>query len=241
MRLLIDAGNTRIKWAVVDGARWVADGALAHDQTDALRHIAADHAVAPSATGVNVAGPAVGASIHAALGAAGVTPQWLRSSAQRGGVHNLYDDPTQLGADRWAALIGARAHHRGPCLVVSAGTATTVDLLASDGRFLGGLILPGEWLMRRALARDTAQLPLAEGEPQVTPRNTVDAIVTGCLYAQVGAIERMFRHIADQPDARCLLAGGAADRLRPLLDLPCERVDHLVLRGLTIVSVEDAA
>lgn len=157
---------------------------------------------------------------------------WLHASAQACGVRNAYARPEQLGADRWAALIGARGLLASACLVVCAGTATTVDLLAADGEFRGGLIFPGFDLMRAALAGNTAQLPLAEGEFKSLPRNTLDAIVSGCLQAQVGGIERMFAGIASEPGAVCLLTGGGAARLSPHLNIPLQLTDNLILDGL---------
>src|SRR5687767_15371804 len=64
-------------------------------------------------------------------------PIWLRAESERCGVRNRYEIPDRLGPDRWAALIAARELHAGPCLVVNAGTATTVDMLSEDGSFLG--------------------------------------------------------------------------------------------------------
>ena len=113
-----------------------------------------------------------------------------------------------------------------------AGTATTIDTLDAGGRFRGGLILPGLDLMRRALARDTAALPLASGEHEAYPRNTDDAIISGCLEAQLGAIERAFMRIAGAPDSLCLLSGGAAQMLAPQLNIPHRLIDNLVLEGL---------
>jgi type III pantothenate kinase len=126
--------------------------------------------------------------------------------------------------------------HPHAALVVTAGTATTVDLLSSDGDFLGGLILPGIDLMQQALARGTAQLPLADGHFALQPRRTIDAIRSGCLNAQAGAVERMFRQIRHEPHAICLLGGGAADAFAPLLDLPLRRIDNLVLQGLAALA-----
>ncbi len=235
--LLIDAGNTRVKWALVRDGYWLDHGALEHDRIGTLTQAIEGHSLV-SVLGTNVAGARVADAIAAALPLA---PRWLAACERCCGVINRYDDPAQLGADRWAALIGARAASPGPLLVVSAGTATTVDLLSADGEFLGGLILPGEALMRRSLARDTADLPLAEGEPVDCPRNTHDAIVTGCLQAQAGAIERMYRRIAEQPRALCMLAGGAAERIAPLLALPLRRIDDLVLRGLERIAAGEPA
>ena len=107
-----------------------------------------------------------------------------------------------------------------------------MDLLDANGVFRGGLILPGFDLMRAALARNTAQLPLAEGVFCAEPRNTMDAIVSGCLQGQLGAIERMFSAIAAEPGARCLLTGGAAERLAAHLKIPFQLVDNLILNGL---------
>jgi type III pantothenate kinase len=147
-------------------------------------------------------------------------------------VRNSYDLPERLGADRWAALIGARGQLSTACLVVCAGTATTVDWLDAGGTFRGGLILPGVDLMRASLARNTAQLPLADGHFRYEPRNTMDAIVSGCMHAQVGAIERMFAKIAAEPGAVCLLTGGAAQSIVPLLNIPFRLTENLILDGL---------
>ena len=248
MILLVDAGNTRVKWRIVgaDAAAVRTEGACAHDELDSLGdQIAALAGLPPSGphigriVGTNVAGPAVAERIAALAQPWGLAPEWLTPVAVCAGVTNLYDNPAQLGADRWAALIGARRLHAGDCLVVSAGTATTVDLLTADGRFQGGLILPGVELMQRALAGGTAQLPLAAGHFALAPRCTADAIRSGCLQAQAGAVERMFHQIADRPDPLCLLAGGAVNAFAHLLDLPQRRVDNLVLLGLQTIVCGD--
>ena len=85
------------------------------------------------------------------------------SQAEQCGVRSSYAEPAQLGADRWAALIGARRRYAGPCAVVNAGTTMTVDALSAEGIFLGGFIVPGLELMREALARNTAQLKAQDG------------------------------------------------------------------------------
>jgi len=230
--IAIDAGNTRIKWGVHDGAAWLAQGALQTGAASRLAEVAAGWPSGERVVACNVAGEAVGATVEAALAARRSTVRWLRSSAQCCGVRNGYETPERLGADRWAALIGARAQTASACLVVCVGTATTVDLLAAHCEFRGGLILPGVDLMRASLARNTAQLPLAEGEFRCAPRNTMDAIVSGCLHAQLGAIERMYAKLAAEPGARCLLTGGAAPSLVPHLNIPFLLVENLILDGL---------
>ncbi len=230
--IAIDAGNTRIKWGVHDGSNWLAQGALPTGEVSRLAEVAAGWPVGEQVVACNVAGDAVAAAICAALTSRFGAPRWLRSSAYCCGVRNGYEQPERLGADRWAALIGARAQTSSACLVVCVGTATTVDWLAADGEFRGGLILPGVDLMRASLARNTAQLPLADGQFRCAPRNTVDAIVSGCLHAQLGAIERMYAKLSAEPGARCLLTGGAAPSLVPHLEIPFVLVESLILDGL---------
>ncbi|MDR1855103.1 MAG: type III pantothenate kinase [Azoarcus sp.] len=230
MMMLIDAGNSRIKWRLVAENGVLGAGACTHDATGEL----AARLETPGITrvlGCNVAGPARAEALAALAARRGLAVEWLASSAQRCGVQNMYTHPTRLGADRWAALIGARGHHAGNVLVVMAGTATTLDILSADGRFVGGHILPGVGLMRQLLADGTAQLPLMGGRYRTRPRDTADAIVSGCLNAQAGAIERVFRQL-DDPRAACLLSGGAADEIEALLDIPFQRVENLVLDGL---------
>ncbi|MCK9259218.1 MAG: type III pantothenate kinase [Azoarcus sp.] len=237
MTLLIDAGNTRIKWRL-SGTTNPVEGACEHDQLDALDAVLATTPDIHRIIGANVAGPLVGGRIGALAAKRGITPEWITPGARHCGVRNLYHRPAQLGADRWAALIGARSQHLHACLVVMAGTATTIDLLDASGDFLGGLILPGVELMQRALTSNTAQLPLLAGQYSVTPRSTADAILSGCLHAQAGAVERMFRQIESADGACCLLGGGAADAFANLLPVPVQRVDNLVLDGLARIARE---
>jgi len=228
--LCIDCGNTRLKWGLRNGTKWIGQGALALSELAGLA-VPAERIVA-----CNVAGDKARHGVEALATRLVVPLRWLRAQAAGGGVTNGYEHPEQLGVDRWAALIGARALHAGPAIVVMSGTATTVDRLDADGVFQGGLILPGLAMMREALAGGTADLPVAAGEFRPLPRNTFDAIASGCLNATLGAIERMFRQVADRPDALCLLAGGAAPTLAAHLVLPHRVVESLVLEGLASVA-----
>lgn len=239
--LLLDAGNSRIKWALVESSQWLVSGAFPTQEVQRLATALASEPRPSRAVCVSVAGRQVEHVITATLAQMGLTAEWFRSTGYCCGVRNDYDQPGQLGADRWAALVAAHALHGAACLVVSAGTATTIDRLDADGGFRGGVILPGEQLMREALAGNTAQLPLAKGTYQPCPRNTMDAIVSGCRQAQAGAIERMFRAIAHQPRALCLLTGGNAAALAPLLSSPQRRVDNLVLHGLALAATTHAS
>ena len=239
MILCIDSGNTRLKWGLRDGSAWAATGALAHAQAAAwelpqrpLRIVAC-----------NVAGSRGDSAIEALAQRLDLGVDWVRSQPAQCDVVNRYDAPDQLGADRWAALIGARSLYAGPCVVVMCGTATTIDLLDADGKFQGGLILPGLDLMRAALADSAADLPPARGEYHELPRNTFDAIASGAVEATLGAIERMSRRTASAVrvdtathDFSVILSGGAASMLVPHLELQHRVIDNLVLEGVARIA-----
>jgi type III pantothenate kinase len=179
----------------------------------------------------NVAGSAMRERLASLLPQ--VPVEWFASSASRAGLANGYRNPAQLGCDRFAAAIGARALVPGRSLVVATcGTATTIDAVSAGGVFIGGMILPGLGLMASSLAKNTAQLPqVAPGAapPPQFADNTDDAIVSGCLNAQAGAIERAVA--AHRADA-CILSGGAAPWVAPALTISYQLADNIVLAGL---------
>ena len=238
MILCIDSGNSRIKWALYADGAWRENGAI--DHADGAQLAALPQRLPPPACVMlaNVAGAAALAAIRQALAPWFSVVHEVKTTAAAGGVVNRYENPAVLGVDRWCALIGARGLTPGPCVAVMAGTATTIDTLDGDGNFIGGLILPGLGLMHRALARDTAALPLAAGKYVAWPRSTDDAITSGCLEAQLGAIERAVARLAG---AHCLLSGGAAAAIGEHLGVPHRRVDNLVLEGLLRLAADHHA
>lgn len=211
MKVLIDVGNTRMKLGWVDGATGRREShalALGHHDLPQLAGWLEQLTPAPlGALGVNVAGKAMAAALDALfLGRYGQPVRWITGQAQAGGVRNAYDTPEQLGADRWAAMIGLAQHAKSqPLLLASFGTATTLDTLGaerpagstneSQGNlvFYGGLILPGPALMRSALATGTANLPEANAPFAAYPTHTHQAISSGIAAAQAGALLRQWR------------------------------------------------
>jgi type III pantothenate kinase len=160
--LLVDAGNTRVKWAIAHAGaapgEWIAHGAVVHAELDSLTAAWAGRGVSRAVVS-NVAGSAIRERLSALLPLS--EPEWFGAQPALAGLRNRYRNPTQLGADRFAAALGARALAPGQALVVATcGTATTVDGVSADGDFVGGMILPGLGLMLSSLARGTAQLPL---------------------------------------------------------------------------------
>lgn len=234
--LLLDAGNSRLKWTLAGLDGWLCNGTADYDALESFAVALLSHPPAAEAIGCNVAGPAVAEQLETLL--APLPISWLRPTAELAGVRNGYREPGQLGADRWAALIGARGVAQGDAIVVMAGTAMTVDALTAEGDFLGGLIVPGFKLMRQALAHGTADLGLPEGALADFPHSTGEAIVNGALAALAGAVVEMRTRLAARRKrpVEVFLSGGDAPRLLPLLAPRLAQtlvaVDNLVLRGL---------
>ena len=239
MRLLaIDAGNTRVKWALHENGVWGPQG---WEPTADSERLAAALCTVPAPTHIivaNVAGERVARAVAQAAGHHHAEITWVTACTGQCGVRSGYAVPAQLGADRWAALIGVRARYAAACVVVNAGTTVTVDALSSDGLFLGGCIVPGAELMQDALARGTAQLTRGIGKFLYFPDNTADAIVSGAVNALAGAIDRMlgFMREAGEDEPFVALSGGAAEMLAPHLQGRVERIDNLVLEGLLRIA-----
>jgi type III pantothenate kinase len=162
-------------------------------------------------------------------------PVEFRAAARTLDVVNGYDDPTSLGADRWAALVGARGLTPAPACIIDCGTAVTVDALAANGEFLGGAIFPGLALARAILAHGTAAVqPPPGSDASCLGRSTADAVAGGTLFALAGAIERVVREQQVQLGgaARVLMTGGDAPLLAARIAQPVEHVPDLVLQGL---------
>lgn len=246
--LLIDVGNTLIKWAIPaagfvagDGGagRWRHVGSVAHSDVASLAQ-AWEGLTVTRVIVSNVAGPVVKETLRAMLCQVFGTQlhiEWFVSQAALAGLRNLYKNPAQLGSDRFASAIGAHAMFPQRALIVATcGTATTVDAVTAAGDFIGGMILPGLGVMTTSLALNTAQLPQIHSlsSPATSfADNTADAIIIGCIAAQVGAIERAITtHRMLHGEVLCVLAGGAAPAVASCLAVPYKKVDNLVLIGL---------
>ena len=246
--MAIDVGNTRLKWALYEaprpGASLLAQGAEFLDHIDRLSDTAWARLPTPSRMlGCVVAGDAVKRRVEEQMELWDVAPQWVVSSAQEAGLINGYDHPTRLGCDRWVAMIGARHHMLAqgparPLVVVMVGTAVTVEAIDTEGRFLGGLILPGHGIMLRALESGTAGLHVPTGEVRPFPTNTSDALTSGGTYAIAGAVERMVQHVIQHCGAEpaCMMTGGAGWKMAPSLGRHFELVDNLIFDGLLEIA-----
>ncbi|WP_343669007.1 type III pantothenate kinase [Paraburkholderia heleia] len=259
--LLIDAGNSRIKWALV-----APDGSRLHAGT--MDHVRGDGVQAPPAAGEagseawatlprpcgawisNVAGAAVVERLDTLVQAhwPGLPRTVVRACAQQCGVTNRYTTPGALGSDRWAGMIGAHAAYPDePLLIATFGTATTLEALRADGTFVGGMIAPGFTLMMRSLGEHTAQLPVVAGgvanagNPGIAfATDTQRSISAGCALAQAALVERAWADLQDawRMPVRLVVSGGAAAEVTAALKVPHTRHDALVLSGLALIAAQ---
>lgn len=241
MKLFFDVGNSRAKWAAWDGRRWVAEGSIPTDADPPVHWISA----VPRPDAIWLASVSAEERVLQISGACetafGMSPQRIRATASACGVRCAYADPSRLGVDRWLAVVAAFIEARGSAIVFDCGTAITVDAVRADGEHLGGLIIPGIALMRRALYGSTANIPdEGDGDVGLLARDTRSAVSGGSVYAAVAFMQHVAAelrtHIGEK--TRVLLTGGDAERLRPLLSPDFEWRPRLVLDGMRAVVEE---
>jgi type III pantothenate kinase len=242
MILVVDAGNTRTKWAIFGPDRKMAEQGFF---INAELHQAQAPKVWQScarAVVASVAHPQVEAAIADLLKIFAISAHWLKSQAQSCGLKNGYESPEKLGIDRWAALLAAWKNHaqQHSCLVVNAGTALTIDAVYQN-TFIGGVIAPGLAILRQGFSHQTALVNGDNGCYQDFPRNTADASYTGALNAMAGAVLVEFNKLAKkaQQTPRLVLSGGDAALLQPLLEslnLSPVLVTDLVLAGVFLLA-----
>lgn len=246
MILLVDIGNSRVKWALFDGANLGPQQAAAHAGWSAddwgralltapgIRRVVA----------VTVAGEATQSCLReAARALPGCEVEFVVTTASAAGVRNGYREPRLLGADRWVAAIAAHHLAGAACCVVDVGTAATIDAVTADGQHLGGYIVPGPQLMVNSLLRGTSDLSAhtaasVAGAVTGFADNTREAIERGCVVTLAGLAEHSVRELgqlAGSPPA-LFFTGGAAGQVVPHVTYPLRHVPNLVLQGLAILS-----
>ncbi|MDP3856768.1 MAG: type III pantothenate kinase [Stagnimonas sp.] len=242
MKLLLDLGNTRLKWAV-----W--DGVLGPVRAEPHRDRPLDVFLAQAWPAVEavwlsavprLADPAGWNA--AVLAHCGLLPQFAHSIAEWRGLRSAYAEPQRLGIDRWLAMLALWQQLRAPFVVVSAGTALTVDRVAADGRHLGGIIAPGYGSTLASLLKVTATpgRPTVVGAADQLGTSSETAIRQGALFAAVGAVERCLSLPGTDPTERRILTGGDAAALQAQLPGHWERRPELVLEGLLALATAPA-
>ncbi len=244
MILLADVGNSRIKWVSCERGEFQARGRAAHGEeswAELVDRLWAELPRPERVVIVSVAGPEVRAALAVWIRQTwAIEAEFVVSIAAACGIRNSYAEPERMGADRWVAMIAARAL-LGPqtCYVVDCGTAVTIDALAADGRHLGGVIVPGMRLMREALYRETRQIPPEAGEARLFGQSTRDGVWGGALYAVASAIDGITeRMIASYGPGVRLLTGGATGVVLPHLQSKYRVEPDLIFTGLRVITGE---
>ena len=252
MRLIVDVGNTRIKWAWCDSGRLTEAERMPHRDNDLTQVLERAWGKLPPPAKVcvgNVAGAHAAAHIEAWATAHWRRPvRFVASSAVARGVRNAYMEPEHLGVDRWAALVAARnLDPEQAWIVVDCGTVLTVDVLDADGTHRGGLMIPGLARMRSCLRESAPALREIQIEATVEGfqlgKNTPEGIKFGTVYAVKALIEHLPRDLTISSAVAgaswsYLLTGGAASQLQPLLTVPCRLEPELVLQGIALLADE---
>lgn len=242
MELLVDIGNTNIKWALnEDGVLGeVACLALQPDRPQVLEN-AWDELPHPERMRVsNVAGDEVECLIAGvAQRLWGLPPYFARSSKHGYGVTIAYSVPQRLGVDRWLALVAVRSAHMGPAIVLDCGTAVTLDAVDATGLHLGGLIVPGLRMMWDCMYARTRIPQASYTEPEsILGKDTGECITGGAVQAITGMTERLRNKLQLENgfEPAIVLTGSGAGPIGRQLEFPWLHEPDLVLKGLAILD-----
>ena len=252
MRLLLDIGNSRIKWAWAQADELIDPGELKHREEPlekVLEQLAFLEREPEEIIAVNVAGSELGHAVADVMRSRfAKSVEFLHTTASFGPVACGYEDCAQLGVDRWAAIIGAWSQYEANLCVVDAGTAVTVDLVTAAGKHLGGYIVPGLHLMNQALKRETgdierfaARTGLRDDEPDAPGESTQAALQHGAILAVTGLIDRSIQVLGatgtDQI-SKVVVTGGDAPGLLGMLGDKVHYHPQLVLEGVGVMSAK---
>ena len=240
VKLLIDQGNTRLKWVLARDGEVNEESAGQGDLEAFMQTFRPQTSIHPGS--VLLSSVAGREDAHALADFCesrwGLKAQMLESTEQRGGVRNAYREPKMLGVDRWLAIVGAVARHGKPVVIWDLGTATTLDAVDQSGQHLGGMIYPGPATMLDSLGRDTKlTVPPNLEHSAVTPgRSTSSCISNGVYAAQVGALNQFLRNVSEEMGGAPMLVvtGGAASQILSLLGFECIHDPWLVFRGMLV-------
>lgn len=247
MKLLVDIGNSRVKWATLDKNGLGESQGFQRSKTGikaSLNKAWKDLADIDGIYVANVAGEKIGKQLSEWTEKSWqLSPVFINSEQKRFGVSNAYEEPQKLGVDRWLSLIAARQHARQAQCVIDCGTAMTIDIVTKTGQHQGGMILPGLSLMRSSLVASTDALTEEQDEKEFNTlaTNTFSAIQAGTLYSVTATLERIISDLKQNfnNQVRFIITGGDAGQLLPLLPEELNHYPDIVLKGLAFYARQD--
>lgn len=240
MRLLIDAGNTRLKWRLEQGGIIAREGSALLDSANPLAHIEGSlNSVSRVAVSTVIHEDARQRLLSYLMQRVPGPVNFYWAEGQRCGLLNSYEDVKTMGSDRWHGMYGAWRHYRCGCAVIDAGSAITVDYVSKEGKHLGGYILPGLQMMLRSLRSDAARIAFEPAHvSRVEPgNNTAECVNQGLSWLSQAMIDRIRSDASEFELPQTLVTGGDAERL---FTLGVDGVHHpsLVLDGLGYIDNE---
>lgn len=242
MRLLIDAGNTRLKWQLYHQGSIEQQGACLFDSQEWLDELVCYSRQIEHIAVSTVVSEAKRNFLVESLGRiSGVDVTFYWSEAQRSGLVNSYSDFHRMGADRWHAMYAAWSQRQSGFAVIDAGSAITIDFVAGSGQHLGGYILPGKKMMLRSLRQDAARIGFEASDAlSAEPgRSTSECVHHGIVWLWEGLVQRLMADCRRYDLDRILCTGGDAHGLLEA-GLPGESHRDLVLAGLGAIDSESA-
>lgn len=243
MQLLLDIGNTSVNWAIQEKDDFCETGAFTYSRETFKQNMNENLATIETPSSIlvsNVAGTQILGSLNNWL-----KNQWQQEcwqpdvSANYKSLKNSYQDTMQMGLDRWLSMVASwETHHSAVCLV-SCGTALTIDLIDNDGHHQGGYIIPGIELMQKALINNTVQINTdIKKVPSIDyAKDTQTAINNGAFVATVSMIDNVIDRFNAESniEAKCIISGGTAKLIKPMLKHSFYYEPNLVLMGLSIL------
>lgn len=240
MKLLVDIGNTSVKWATLEQGVPIESQSFAHNKTSIKTSLTSEWKTLKDIDAIyvaNVAGDKIAQQLTQwAEKKWQLMPNFITSEEKRFGVTNSYSEPELLGVDRWLAIIAARQNASQATCIIDCGTAITVDIVTKYGVHQGGMILPGLSLMREALSDNTNMSePAEESDFKTLAVNTKSAIKTGTLYTISASLERLINDLNAQFNnlVSFIITGGDAETILPLLNSSISHYPDIVLQGLS--------
>jgi len=240
MKLLIDIGNTRVKWAILESGHLGESDNFIRSKTGIKASLNSHWKKLENISDVfvsNVAGETIAQQLEDWTKKHWeISPTFVKSESKKFGVTNAYDQPDQLGVDRWLALIAVRQHARQATCLIDCGTAITIDTVTKNGLHQGGLILPGLDMIRDALTKkvDISDTTTEISEFQTLATNTYSAIQAGTLYTITASLNQIINDLRIEYDnkIRFIITGGSAETILPLLPEKTAHYPDVVLKGL---------
>lgn len=247
MDLLIDVGNSSIKWASLEAGALGSMKSSLHEGFEAFAELFESiwgNLPTPDRVLVsNVAGEIFSTSfIHWVKEGWGCPVVFVQPQSKAYGVVNSYTEPEKLGVDRWLALIGARLLTQDAVIIVDAGSAVTVDAMSNQGQHLGGVIAPGLNMMQASLIEKTSGIKpdVQVNKLRCPANNTEEAIYSGAHNAVVGMINQTMNLLQEKMTTpiQFFITGGDAEQLLPVLANQFQYEPDLVLQGLAKAAGE---